>query len=70
MDFLEPRLVAQGAEAIRIGHEAVPGGAASIDDGAVVGEDPQRQEALAQVEPDPLDGLVMVPLCVTFLVAG
>ena len=41
--------------AIRLGGEGVPGAAAGLDDRLGVGEEAQRQEALAQIEPDPLD---------------
>jgi hypothetical protein len=47
--------VAKGAKAIGLGDEAVPGGTAGLDDGWVILKHPQREKALPQVEPDPLD---------------
>ena len=46
-----------GADASRLGDQAVPGVAASIDDGVRAGEQPPRQEAVAQVAPHRLDGV-------------
>lgn len=37
--------------------EAVPGVAAASGDGLNIGEEPEREKALAQVEPDPLHGV-------------
>jgi hypothetical protein len=42
--------------------EAVPGIAAAVDDGAKVGEEAVREEALSQVEPDALDRVQGSPL--------
>jgi len=44
----------QGGDAARLCDEAVPGVAAARDDGVEIGEEPEREEALAEVEPDPL----------------
>ena len=49
--------MAEGFEALRVGGEVVPGCAASLDDGLGIVEDAQGEEALAEVEPDPFDGV-------------
>ena len=52
-DPCEPRIPAEGLEALW--GECVPCFAAGVDDGAVAVEQPMREEAFAQVEPDTLD---------------
>jgi hypothetical protein len=42
---------------IKLGDEPVPGVAASVNDGGVVLEDTQAEKALAQIKPDPFDGI-------------
>ena len=46
---------AEGADAAGFVAEAVPGGAAGVEDVVVARPEAVREEALAQVEPDPLD---------------
>ena len=53
VDPLDVRIAAQQAEALW--REFVPRGAAGVDDGVVVIEQPEREEALAQIQPDALD---------------
>ncbi len=53
VDLLDVGVVAQRAEAFW--REPVPGGAAGVDDGVVIVEQPVRKEALAQIQPDALD---------------
>ena len=53
VDLLDVGVAAQRAEAFW--REPVPGGAAGVDDGVVVVEQPVREEALAQIQPDTLD---------------
>ena len=69
-DRFGPFAAGDGGDPFGHGHERVPGLAAGLDDGRVVGPDPQAELVLPQIFPDVLDGLVMVPLCVTFLVTG
>jgi hypothetical protein len=52
-DPCEPRIPAEGPEALW--GECAPCFAAGVDDGAVAVEQPMREEAFAQVEPDTLD---------------
>ena len=53
-DLSDPRLEADGSDAVGVVCEGVPGVAAGIDDGVEVREDAQAQEALAEPEPDAL----------------
>src|SRR5881275_2190439 len=46
---------AKGADTSWVCGEGVPGAARSLDDRLGIGEKPKREEALAQVKPDPLD---------------
>jgi len=48
-------IVGQECDAAWLRDEAVPGVAAARDNGLEIDEEPEREEALAQVEPEPLD---------------
>src|SRR5688572_24518175 len=48
---------AEGADAAGVIEESVLGVATGVDDGVVARPETMREEALAQVEPDPFDGV-------------
>ena len=56
-DLQYPGVRAQRGDAPGLGNEAVPGVAGGIGDGVIVGEQPVREEALLEIEPDTLDGI-------------
>ena len=54
-DLFEVGVGGEGAEPTSFGRERVPGGAAGVHDGLVIGEQPVREVALPQIQPDALD---------------
>src|SRR5215211_5348628 len=54
-DLFEVGIGGQGADTTRFSRKLVPGGAAGVHDGLVIGEQPVREVALPKVEPDALD---------------
>ncbi|MEZ5935089.1 MAG: hypothetical protein R3F54_24795 [Alphaproteobacteria bacterium] len=60
-DLLDPRLQALGFDAFGVIGDGVPGVAAGVDDGVLILEHAQAQEAFPEVEPKPFQRIELQP---------
>jgi hypothetical protein len=56
-DLFEVGVSGEGSKPAAVGCERVPGIAAGVHDGLVIGQEPMREEAFSEVQPNALDGV-------------